>query len=141
MALAVLPASAQRPAAVAADASPLTLWYREPAKVWTEALPVGNGSIGAMVFGGVEHERLQLNEHSVWSGHHTEEDSPETRDIIAQMRTLLLDGKFAEANKLGRAWHAPRSPICSWIFATAARPRTTGANSTSIPESPAPNTA
>ena len=108
MALAVLPASAQRPAAVAADASPLTLWYREPAKVWTEALPVGNGSTGAMVFGGVEHERIQLNEHSVWSGHHTEEDSPETRDIIAQMRTLLLDGKFAEANKLGRAWHAPR---------------------------------
>ena len=48
----------------------LTLWYRQPASKWeSEALPIGNGNLGAMVFGGVAHERLQLNEHSLWSGH------------------------------------------------------------------------
>jgi alpha-L-fucosidase 2 len=90
-----------------ADSSPLTLWYRQPAKVWTEALPIGNGNLGAMVFGGVEHERLQLNEHTLWSGKPTLEDSAGAREVIARMRELLLDGKYAEANKLGAAWHAP----------------------------------
>ena len=53
--------------AVAAD-SELTLWYRQPAATWGEALPVGNGRMGAMVFGGVQEERLQLNEGNIWSG-------------------------------------------------------------------------
>ena len=48
--------------------SPLTLWYRAPASEWVGALPVGNGRLGAMVFGGVVHERLQLNEDTLWSG-------------------------------------------------------------------------
>src|SRR5690242_20551630 len=54
--------------ATAQDAAPsaLTLWYRQPAEVWTEALPIGNGRLGAMVFGGVAHERLQLNEDTLW---------------------------------------------------------------------------
>ena len=47
---------------------PLTLWYRKPAQKWVEALPIGNGRLGAMVFGGVENERLQLNEDTLWSG-------------------------------------------------------------------------
>lgn len=46
----------------------LRLWYRQPAKQWVEALPVGNGRLGAMVFGGVTSERLQLNEDTLWSG-------------------------------------------------------------------------
>src|SRR5437660_661921 len=46
----------------------LSLWYRQPAKVWTEALAIGNGRLGAMVFGGIEHERLQLNEDTLWAG-------------------------------------------------------------------------
>lgn len=86
----------------------LTLWYPSPAKTWTDALPVGNGFLGAMVFGGIEHERIQLNEHSLWSGRHTENDEEEVRGIIAQMRQLLLDGRFAEANQLGRSWRAPQ---------------------------------
>ena len=101
LALAALPARGQS-VSVAAP-SPLTLWYREPAKVWTEALPVGNGTLGAIVFGGVEHERIQLNEHSVWSGHHVEADNPQLLDEIRQIRQLLFDGKFAEANAFGRA--------------------------------------
>ena len=103
-ALAAPLASSQEPPA----SRPLTLWYRSPAKAWTDALPVGNGYLGAMVFGGIEHERIQFNEHSLWSGHHTEDDKEEARDIIAQMRKLLLDGKFAEANKLGRSWRGPQ---------------------------------
>src|SRR5882724_2756342 len=47
---------------------PLSLWYRQPAKVWTESLPVGNGRLGAMVFGGVGQERFQLNEDTLWAG-------------------------------------------------------------------------
>src|SRR5215831_9329925 len=90
--------------ASAQNASPLTLWFRQPAKVWTEALPVGNGTLGAMVFGGVEQERLQLNEHTLWSGHRFDDDTALARETIAEMRKLLLEGKFAEANALGRAW-------------------------------------
>ena len=51
-----------------APEEPLSLWYRRPAKVWTEALAIGNGRLGAMVFGGVNHERLQLNEDTLWGG-------------------------------------------------------------------------
>ena len=87
------------------ETSPLTIWFRNPAKAWTEAVPVGNGKLGAMVFGGVAHERIQLNEHTLWSGHAVEDDDPKARETIAQMRALLLDGKFAEANAVGRAWH------------------------------------
>ena len=46
----------------------LHLWYRQPAQQWVEALPIGNGRLGAMVFGGLAHERLQLNEDTLWSG-------------------------------------------------------------------------
>src|SRR4051812_27284291 len=51
--------------------SPLTLWYERPAAAWTEALPVGNGRIGAMIFGGISKERLQLNEDTLWEAVHT----------------------------------------------------------------------
>ena len=53
------------------------LWYRQPAKEWVEALPVGNGRLGAMVFGGINQERIQLNEDSVWSGQPIERENPE----------------------------------------------------------------
>src|SRR5213082_3588702 len=49
-------------------ASPFTLWYRRPAAQWVEALPIGNGRLGAMVFGGIPEERLQLNEDTIWAG-------------------------------------------------------------------------
>ena len=49
-------------------AIPLTLWYKQPANLWVEALPVGNGRMGAMVFGGVAKERIQFNESTVWTG-------------------------------------------------------------------------
>src|ERR1035437_3440099 len=60
VALAILLAAA----AAAAQQSPLTLWYNQPAVLWTDALPVGNGQMGAMIFGGAVHERIQFNQHT-----------------------------------------------------------------------------
>ncbi|MBZ5582195.1 MAG: glycoside hydrolase family 95 protein [Acidobacteriia bacterium] len=76
------------------------LWYKAAAREWTEALPIGNGNLGAMVFGGVEQERLQLNEHSLWSGHPVEIDSPHTLEVLPKVRQLLFDGKYMEAQQL-----------------------------------------
>jgi alpha-L-fucosidase 2 len=81
--------------------SPLTLWYRKPASKWeSEALPIGNGSLGTMVFGQVEHERLQLNEHSLWSGHAEVLDGPETLEALPKVRQLLFEGKYSEAQEV-----------------------------------------
>jgi len=114
-ALTMLPAAARmRPEGEGA----LTLWYRSPAKVWTEALPVGNGNLGGMVFGGVEHERIQLNEHSLWSGHHTEIDSPQTLEYLPKVRQLLFEGQYAEANRMASQYLMVRTPAA----AAATRP-------------------
>ena len=80
------------------------LWYKQPAdlKKWTEALPVGNGRLGAMVFGGTAFERIQLNEDSVWSGGFRKRQNPFARDSINKIRTLLKEGKVCEAEDLSR---------------------------------------
>ncbi len=77
------------------------LWYRAPAADWNEALPLGNGRLGAMVYGGIGEERLQLNEESVWSGWEwPESDSPKTREHLEEMRRLLFEGRYTEAQRL-----------------------------------------
>ncbi len=76
------------------------LWYRQPAEKWVEALPVGNGRLGAMVFGGVERERLQLNEDTIWSGGPTERDKPDADKYLAEARRLLFEGQYAAAEEL-----------------------------------------
>ena len=81
-------------------ADDLTLWYRQPAKEWTEALPVGNGRLGAMVFGGAEHERLQLNENTLWSGGPYDPNNPEALAALPEARRLIFAGKYKEANDL-----------------------------------------
>ncbi len=81
-------------------ADDLTLWYRQPAKEWTEALPVGNGRLGAMVFGGTEHERLQLNENTLWSGGPYDPNNPEALAALPEARRLIFTGKYKEANHL-----------------------------------------
>ena len=68
---------AAAPAAAPDSASPWTLWYRQPAEQWVEALPVGNGRLGAMVHGGTGKERLQLNEDSLWGGGPYDPSRPE----------------------------------------------------------------
>ena len=77
-----------------------SIWYRRPAATWEEALPVGNGQLGAMVFGGVDHERIQLNEKSLWSGGPQDADNPEALGALPQIRKLLFEGRYAEAEEL-----------------------------------------
>ena len=81
-------------------AGPLRLWYRAPAAGWNEALPVGNGRLGAMVFGGVSAERLQLNEDSVWAGQKLNRINPAGPKAIPEIRRLLAAGRVTEAEAL-----------------------------------------
>jgi alpha-L-fucosidase 2 len=76
------------------------LWYRQPAAQWTEALPIGNGRLGAMVFGGVETERLQLNEDTIWAGEKRDRLNPAGAGAVAEVRRLLFAGKPREAEEL-----------------------------------------
>ena len=76
------------------------LWYRQPAARWTEAMPLGNGLMGAMVFGGTHEERIALNESSFWSGRPHDYDNPEAIKYFPQIRDLVLAGKFQEAEKM-----------------------------------------
>ncbi|KAA6438319.1 glycoside hydrolase family 95 protein [Dyadobacter flavalbus] len=80
----------------------LKLWYNQPASQWVEALPVGNGHIGAMVFGGVEQELLQLNESTLWSGGPVKTNvNPASASYLPQVRTALLqEGDYQKANEL-----------------------------------------
>ena len=86
--------------AASAPSERLSLWYRSPAKVWTEALPVGNGRLGAMVFGGVIRERLQLNEDTLWAGGPYDPASPEALGALPEVRRLVFEGKYKEAQRL-----------------------------------------
>ena len=76
------------------------LWYRQPASLWTEALPIGNGRLGAMVFGGIPSERLQLNEDTIWAGEKRDRNNPEGAKNLAEVRRLLFAGKPKEAEEL-----------------------------------------
>jgi alpha-L-fucosidase 2 len=83
-----------------AATEPLTLWYRQPAKEWVEALPVGNGRMGAMVFGGPARERIQFNEHTLWLGEPRDYSHPGASNHLAAIRQLLFEGKQKEAEHL-----------------------------------------
>src|SRR6478735_3666987 len=85
-----------------AFAAPLELRYTQPAEKWTEALPVGNGRLGAMVFGGVTNERLQLNEATLWSGGPRDWNNPGAREILPQVRAAALAGDYAKATELSK---------------------------------------
>ena len=95
-------------------ASPMRLWYSEPSNSsvpdvkdgwqndpeWLKALPVGNGFIGAMVFGDVNMERIQLNEKSLWSGSPDDNNNPDAFASLGKIRELLFAGKYREATEL-----------------------------------------
>ncbi|HEY6926614.1 MAG TPA: glycoside hydrolase family 95 protein [Steroidobacteraceae bacterium] len=79
---------------------PLTLWYERPASKWVEALPVGNGRIGAMIFGDPAQERLQLNEDTLWAGGPYDPSNPEALETLARVRELIFAGRYQEAEAL-----------------------------------------
>jgi alpha-L-fucosidase 2 len=86
--------------ASAQQESGLKLWYLQPAKQWVEALPVGNGRLGAMVYGDPCNEIIQLNENTVWAGQPNHNDNPDAKDALPEVRKLIFNGKFKEAQEL-----------------------------------------
>jgi alpha-L-fucosidase 2 len=92
----VFSSSSGQPQTVASP-SPLTLWYRQPAIQWVEALPIGNGRLAAVIFGGVSEERLQLNEDTLWSGGPYDPANPEALAALPQARRLIADGDYKAA--------------------------------------------
>jgi alpha-L-fucosidase 2 len=76
------------------------LWYDKPAAEWTEALPVGNGRLGAMIFGGPANEQLQLNEDTLYAGSPYDPNNPEALAALPEARRLIFAGKYKEAHDL-----------------------------------------
>jgi alpha-L-fucosidase 2 len=100
-------------------AQDLKLWYKQPAVKWTEALPLGNGRIGAMLFGGVENDRIQFNEETLWSGEPRSYSRPGASEYLDSIRNLLFAGKQKEAEAMAekqfmglKSFEADKS---SWI--------------------------
>jgi alpha-L-fucosidase 2 len=83
-----------------ADPGPMVLWYDKPAAQWVEALPVGNGRLGAMVFGGTDNERIQFNEDTLWFGEPHDYSHPGAAKYLPEIRKLLFDGRQREAERL-----------------------------------------
>lgn len=78
----------------------LKLWYEQPAKQWVEALPVGNGRLGAMIYGDPVNEVIQLNEETLWAGSPNRNDNPDAKGSLDEVRKLIFDGKYKEAQDL-----------------------------------------
>ena len=78
----------------------LLLWYDKPASEWTEALPIGNGRLGAMIFGGPANEQLQLNEDTLYAGSPYDPNNPEALKALPDARRLIFEGKYEEAHDL-----------------------------------------
>ncbi|MGK5450845.1 glycoside hydrolase family 95 protein [Streptomyces radiopugnans] len=91
-----------RPARLGSPApgEPPRLWYPRPAAEWLQALPVGNGRLGAMVFGGTDGERLQLNEDTLWAGGPHDYDNPRALASLPEVRRLVFEGRWDEAQAL-----------------------------------------
>ena len=84
-----------------APEEPLTLWYRKPALIWeSQALPIGNGRLAAMVYGGVNNERIQFNEETLWEGVPLEQNNPAALEALPEVRRLLFAGENAKATRI-----------------------------------------
>ena len=84
----------------AQNESHLKLWYDQPAKQWVEALPIGNGRLGAMIYGDPVNEVIQLNENTLWAGGPNRNDNPDAKEALPEVRKLIFDGKYKEAQDL-----------------------------------------
>ncbi|KKB13482.1 alpha/beta hydrolase [Devosia geojensis] len=96
------------------------LWYPSPAGEWTDALPLGNGRLGAMVFGGVTRDEFQLNEDTLWSGGPYRPTNPEALDHLEAVRELIFAGRFREAQDLANA-HLMGRPYLQTSYQPAGR--------------------
>ena len=84
-------------------AGPHILWYDRPAQLWTEALPIGNGKLGGMVYGNVATERIQLNEETIWAGQPNNNANPEAKEYLPKVRQLVWEGRYKEAQDMATA--------------------------------------
>jgi hypothetical protein len=119
----------------------LSLWYRQPAVAWTEALAIGNGRLGAMVFGGIGRERLQLNEDTLWAGGPYDPVNTNALEALPEVRQLIFDGKYDQADRLTSSrlmakCPTKRSATCISIFPAPKPWQTTDVPWTWIPLSP-----
>ena len=80
--------------------SPYQLWYDRPAMTWTQALPIGNGTMGGMVYGTPAVERIQLNEETIWAGQPNQVCNPAAKENLPKVRQLIFEGKYKEAEQL-----------------------------------------
>ncbi|MES2391706.1 MAG: glycoside hydrolase N-terminal domain-containing protein, partial [Acidobacteriota bacterium] len=82
------------------SATPHRLFFHQPAATWPDAIPVGNGRLGGMVFGDPQHDRIQLNEETIWDGELRDRNNPAAGAAVPKIRELLFAGKVLEAQKL-----------------------------------------
>ena len=99
-AAAAMPLAAKIQNALPRENDPLLLWYDKPASEWTEALPVGNGRLGAMIFGDPANESLQLNEDTLYAGSPYDPNNPQALEALPEARRLIFEGKYKEAHDL-----------------------------------------
>src|SRR5215217_9339810 len=99
VAAATLPFASSILKAIPSD-KPLLLWYDRPASEWTEALPIGNGRLGAMIFGGIGSEQLQLNEDTLYAGSPYDPNNPEALHALPEARRLIFEAKYKQAHDL-----------------------------------------
>ena len=85
----------------------MNIQFHSPAVYWTEALPVGNGRLGAMIFGGVEKERIALNEDTLWSGYPKDWNNPGAKEVLPKVRELIAQEKYEEADRLCKEMMGP----------------------------------
>jgi len=77
-----------------------TIWFNKPAGIWEEALPLGNGKLGAMIYGGTVRDQIALNEETMWSGGYSDRNNPDAKEALPKVQKLILDGKISEAEEL-----------------------------------------
>ena len=85
------------------------LWYDQPAQTWTQALPIGNGVMGGMVFGTPAVEHIQINEETIWAGQPNNVMNPNAKEALPEVRRLIFEGKYKEAQDLANAKVMPRA--------------------------------
>lgn len=107
--------------AEASPSNPLQLWYNRPATYWQEALPLGNATTGAMVFGGIDTARYQLNDHNLWSGEPVDGNNPNGPILLPKIRKLIFEGRYDSAAALYRKMQGPYSarylPLADlWLY-------------------------
>ena len=85
------------------------LWYNQPAQTWTQALPIGNGVMGGMVFGTPAVEHIQINEETIWAGQPNNVVNPNAKKALPEVRQLIFEGKYKEAQDLANAQVMPQA--------------------------------